>query len=319
MKNKTKLVLGLSILTAAALTAGATGTFAWFTTNRKATATFQNITAKSVEGSLTVEMGSLTEQKDQLKDGRFVGTDETHLATTLATLNGSTSAMTDVSSQDGISFAHPNWTDKAGEGQGVNGIADVSNLEYGKKGYWTAYYVGLYNAGGKDAKVYLNKGSVVTAATAENADQDKKKAQQGKNDAAAQWTRVAINIAGDAAEGTTGTVPTALPTQANGTKVIQGTNGGTKYVAASDEAKTCTSTTAAPVALASGGDTLIDVPAATATNDYSKQELVTIKAGYTQYFTVSVWLEGTANDNQDAAIGGVVNVTLAFAAVTVAA
>jgi len=314
MKNKTKLVLGLSILTAAALTAGATGTFAWFTTNRKATATFQNITAKSVEGSLTVEMGSLTEQTNhQLKDGSFIGTGETHLATTSATLNGSTSAMTDVSSQDGISFAHPNWTDKAGEGQGVNGIADVSKLEYGKKGYWTAYYVGLYNAGGMDAKVYLNKGSVVTAAT--NADT----AQQNKNTAAAQWTRVAINIAGDAAEGTTGAVPTSLPDKANGTKVIQGEKGGKKYVAASTEAKTCTSTTAAPVALASGGDTLIDVPAATASDHYDNQELVTIKAGYTQYFTVSVWLEGTANDNQDAAIGGIVNVTLAFAAVTVAA
>lgn len=306
MKNKTKLVLGLSILTAAALTAGATGTFAWFTTNRKATATFNHITAKSVEGSLTITMGTLTETAAQTNGHLVAGTDTE--ASTTATLTGSTSGMTDVSSQDGIKFAHPNWTDKAGNAQTVKGIKDVSDLtKFGRKGYWTAYYVGLYNGGGSDADVYLNAGSKVTAA--DNTDS----AQKGKNSAAAQWTRVAINITDNVGKGATVAAPTAMPAAANGTKVIQGDKALDKYVAINESAQAIELKKADPVALSN----LVDVPAATDASTYTNQKLTTIKAGYTQYFVVSVWLEGTANDDQDTAIGGVVNVELDFAALTV--
>ena len=305
MKTKAKLVLGLSLLTAATLTAGATGTFAWFTTNRKATATFNHITAKSVEGSLTITMGTLTEKTPQANGNLVAGSGTT--ASTEATLTGTTSAMADVSSQDGISFAHPNWTDKAGNDQPVKGIADVSSLDnYGKKGYWTAYYIGLYNGGGSKADVYLNIGSAVSAA--DNADT----AQKGKNDAAAKWTRVAINISGTASQGVTTSAPNTMPNSANGTVVIQGSEAGDKYVAANKDATTCP---AKDVDKAAWKD-LVDVP--TQATGYEKQKITTIAAGYTQYFTVSVWLEGTANNNQDSAIGGVVNVVLNFAALTAA-
>ena len=46
MKTKAKLVLALSVLTAGTAVAGATGTFAWFTTNRSATLVYSNVTAK---------------------------------------------------------------------------------------------------------------------------------------------------------------------------------------------------------------------------------------------------------------------------------
>lgn len=289
MKTKAKLVLGLSLLTAATLTAGATGTFAWFTTNRKATATFNKITAKSVEGSLTITMGTMTEKDTQKTNGEIA-------TATSATLEGTTSGTTDVSSQDGVKFAHPNWTSTAGntEDGGVKGIADVSDLaKYGKNGYWTAYYIGLKNGGGSDADVYLNAGSEVKAATSD-----------GKDTNAASWTRVAINLAnGD-------TAPSTLT--ASGTKVIQGTSAGPNYVAINADATKYTTAKAEPAALGS----LNDVIAATDLSTISAQKLVTIKAGATQFLTVSVWLEGTASTPQDAAIGGSVNVTLNFAALT---
>lgn len=286
MKTKSKLLLGLSLLTAATLTAGATATFAWFTTNRKATAIFNNITAKSVEGSLTITMGTMT------ATAPATAGDASSIE---ATLDGSTSGTTDVSSQDGVHFAHPNWTNKAGitDKGGVKGITDVSDLDkYGKKGYWTAYYVGLKNGGGSDVDVYLTTDSGIKGATAD-----------GKDAKAADWTRVAINVAqGD-------TAPSTLVV--GNTKVIQGAQAGESYVAAKDTDQ-YTVETANPKALG----TLVDVIAATDISTVANQNLVTIKAGATQYLTVSVWLEGTAATPQDDAIGGKVNVTLVFAGVT---
>lgn len=295
MKTKAKLVLGLSLLTAATLTAGATGTFAWFTTNRKATATFNNITAKSVEGSLTIAMGTMTDGT-VTTDGKLTGDS----ATTTATLSGATSTTTDVSSEDGVTFAHPNWTSTAGntENDGVNGIKNVSDINtYGKKGYWTAYWVALQNNGGSAADVYLNKGSVVTAKD------DKKEADK----AAAKWTRVAINVAG------TGGEPQSITK--SGTKVIQGSDAQTNFVAPDASDATSKKYTAKPVTI-SALQNLADV--VVATGNVSAQKLVKIPSNSKQYLTVSVWLEGTAATPQDAAIGGSVNVTLNFAALTAA-
>ena len=291
MKTKSKLLLGLSLLTAATLTAGATATFAWFTTNRKATAIFNNITAKSVEGSLTITMGTLT-ATTQATAG--------DASSITATLDGSTSGTTDVSSQDGVNFAHPNWTSQAGitDAGGVKGIADVSDLDkYGKKGYWTAYYVGLKNGGGSDVDVYLTTDSGIKGAAAD-----------GKDAKAADWTRVAINVADG------NTAPTTL--KVNNTKVIQGAQANKNYVAAAD----VTQYTPTPITdKVKVLEKLGDVIAATNLSDVADQQLVTITAGATKYLTVSVWLEGTAATPQDEAIGGKVNVTLVFAGVTKAA
>ena len=308
MKTKAKLVLGLSILTAATLTAGATGTFAWFTTNRKATATFNHIMAKSVEGSLTIAMGSLTETS--------LGENGADYKSTTATLTGSNSAMTDVSSADGVNFAHPNWTDKAGNDQKVHGITDVSgktadNLtKYGSKGgYWTAYYIGLKNNGGKPANVYLNAGSTISGASTEAG------AQKTKDDSAANWTRVAINAAGETKPSTT------LATVAS-TKIIQNATEATakKYVKADDSADSINLVDLPASSQLFDGSTANSLKEVTIADDpttIQNQLVCTIPAdGAIRYLTVSVWLEGTMSDNQDAAIGGVVNVVLNFAART---
>lgn len=309
MKNKTKLVLGLSILTAAALTAGATGTFAWFTTNRKATATFNHITAKSVEGSLTIAMGSLTEPG--------LGENGNDYKQTTASLTGSTSAMTDVSSADGITFAHPNWTDKAGNKEKVHGITDVSgkteaNLKkYGTGGYWTAYYIGLKNNGGAAANVYLNAESTISGASTEAGD------QKTKDDSAASWTRVAINTVGE-------TKPISTLTTSASTKIIQNAtdDASKKYVAPNDAAETLTlADLPASSTLFNGSTTnsLKEVTTADSDDKVKNQLVCTIPGnGAVRYLTVSVWLEGTMSDNQDAAIGGVVNIVLNFAARTAA-
>lgn len=301
MKNKTKLVLGLSILTAAALTAGATGTFAWFTTNRKATATFQNITAQSVEGSLTITMGTLTAAVSEVK-----GSLDKDVSATIA----SASSTTDVSSQDGLTFARPNWVSNITDDT-ISGIADVSKVQdYGKKGYWSAYYVGLKNGGGKDADVYLDINSLVSAHTLENP----------KDLNAAKWTRVAINVFGDAQPSST--VETLKKADGTNTILLQNTDAGTHYVAPGTDVKYSTAVKDVSTTTYDGANTLKDVVAASSTDDIVNQKIVTIASTKTKYLVVSVWLEGTATgttSNQDDAIGGVVDVKLNFAARTVAA
>lgn len=63
MKTKAKLVLALSVLTAGTAVAGATGTFAWFTTNRSATLIYNNISAVNNHGTLKVELKKLSDGK----------------------------------------------------------------------------------------------------------------------------------------------------------------------------------------------------------------------------------------------------------------
>ena len=57
MKTKAKLILAMSVLTAGVVAAGATGTFAWFTTNRAAQLNYTSVTAQKNAGNLDVVMG----------------------------------------------------------------------------------------------------------------------------------------------------------------------------------------------------------------------------------------------------------------------
>ncbi|MBQ9458254.1 MAG: hypothetical protein IJU64_07135 [Bacilli bacterium] len=59
MKTKSKLVLGLSILSAATLAAGATSTFAWFTATNTASTTSKNANLTSVNVSGTKNLGEI--------------------------------------------------------------------------------------------------------------------------------------------------------------------------------------------------------------------------------------------------------------------
>ena len=275
MKNKTKLMLGLSLLTAGTLAAGATGTFAWFTTNKTASATYSNIIAKSTTGSLGISMHGITESN--LSNG-------SEATDNVASLTGTASYVTDVSSGDGVTFAQPKWKTNAGNDKPYYSVTDVSS----KTGYFTQFYITLQNNGGAAVTVYLDTGTKVSAATS---------GDSSKNDALASWTRVAVN---NLDQGTS--------VVASGTKIFGGTAMGNKYVAPTESAG---ETLALQDLSATVLTTFSDISAGAVEN----QKLFALEAGAHKNIGVSVWMEGTAATSQDNAKGGIVNVDLKFYAV----
>lgn len=292
MKTKAKLVLGLSILTAAALTAGATGTFAWFTTNRTATMTYQNIVAQSVGGNLEAHIFPLSDTGAETTKTTD-GVEET--------LKGKLSYTADVSSGDGVKFAQPKWKTIAGNDQAVYSVADVSDNTGNQ--YYTSYYIALKNkgtTGSKSLNVYLTSGSAITAAataSSKGADADGK---------LASWTRVALNRQG--AE-----KPTTTNAKVEQTIILNGTGAGNAYVTpkATEIAKLSENTEAYHTV--TDGTYLRSGSVPVASDDTSgKQFVATIAAQATVNVRVTVWMEGTAADSQDDAIGAAIDVKLVF-------
>lgn len=275
MKNKTKLMLGLSLLTAGTLAAGATGTFAWFTTNKTASATYSNIIAKSTTGSLGISMHGITEPS--LSNGSEAKDNE-------ASLTGTTSYVTDVSSGDGVTFAQPKWKTNAGNNKPYYEVTDVTS----KTGYFTQFYITLQNNGGAAVTVYLDTGTKVSAATS---------GDSSKNDALASWTRVAVN-----------NLDQGNSIVASGTKIFGGTAMGNKYVAPTESAGDALTLQDLSATVLT---TFSDISAGAVEN----QKLFALEPGAHQNVGVSVWMEGTAATSQDNAKGGIVNVDLKFYAV----
>ena len=60
-------MLGLSVLTAGTLAAGATGTLAWFTTNKTATATYKIIVAVGTQGNIKATISGVTDNAIKTK------------------------------------------------------------------------------------------------------------------------------------------------------------------------------------------------------------------------------------------------------------
>ena len=274
MKNKTKLMLGLSLLTAGTLAAGATGTFAWFTTNKTASATYSKIIAKSTTGSLGISMHGITESS--LSNG-------SEAKDNVASLTGTTSFVTDVSSGDGVTFAQPKWKTNAGNDKPYYEVTNVSS----KTGYFTQFYITLQNNGGAAVTVYLDTGTKVSATTSGDSE----------DGALASWTRVAVN---NLDQGTS--------VVASGTKIFGGTAMGNKYVAPTESAG---ETLALQDLSATVLTTFSDISAGAVEN----QKLFALEAGAHKNIGVSVWMEGTAATSQDNAKGGSVNVDLKFYAV----
>ena len=63
-------MLGLSALTAGTLAAGATGTLAWSTTNKTATAVYNKITAQGTQGNLNISITGVTDTTANGKEGK---------------------------------------------------------------------------------------------------------------------------------------------------------------------------------------------------------------------------------------------------------
>ena len=164
MNNKTKIMLGLSALTAGTLAAGATGTLAWFTTNKTATATYQKVTVRGTQGNLNVAIEGVTTGSGTSKAG------------TTTTAEGGT--ISDVSSKDGLTFYQPDWKGNAGKDAEVNSIKNVSD----KEGYFVQYLVNISNASAKGAaaiNVSLTGLTITVRKDAQTSDMTK-------------WVRVAI-------------------------------------------------------------------------------------------------------------------------------
>ena len=278
MNNKTKIMLGLSALTAGTLAAGATGTLAWFTTNKTATATYNNITAASTTGNLQASIAGVTDKAGK-SDGYSYG----------ATANGANSKTADVSSQDGLTFGQPEWIGEANNTNAqINGVRQV----YGKDGYFTQYTVSLQNVAtnGDNAAIKVSLTGVTIDGSTE----------------LAGWTRVAINTnVNTNADGNALVSADGNKTYLYQTASITAQN---KYTPVSAEKTTITDATktidATAVTLASAKDVL-ETPVVL-TESLGSTGTTTITIG------VSVWMEGTLADGQDIAKGQTVSVALTF-------
>ncbi len=303
MNTKTKLMLGLSVLTAGTLAAGATGTFAWFTTNKSAKATYSKITASSSTNNLRIEMGGVSDATLTAKQNWKTNDGETTYSD--ITLESANSGTTDVSSADGMTFMKPNWAAASGNDQKVDATNPWSTVKAGTD--FTMFYVKVQNTGTTDANIFLDSKTVITASSTTV------EAEKTANEALARWTRVAIIDAGTTKPTiTTGNDGTqTLPTGTLTYLFENSASGGddtSNYVAGKKE------------------DNSLDIQAVatdthvtsfgTVTEDQQDGNgyLCTIDNKTEKYFLFSVWMEGTENNDQDAAVGGSIDVTLNFVA-----
>lgn len=287
MKTKAKLVLALSVLTAGTAVAGATGTFAWFTTNRSATLTYTKITAQSSNAKLEVTLGGITD--DGLHASNYESS--TGKFSDAIKVESNSSFTTDVSSVDGKKFFKPDWKGVAGNEQQAYSVKEVTD------GY-TQFYFTVKNTGNTATHVFFNEGTAVNAnATGNDADV-----------ALAKWTRVAVLEAKDSAK-----APVAGDTADATLKVLfeNVDSGSTKTKgiaeAALNEGKPKLADVATVTHKLGAFDAVVSGTTKTTGNVAYLGELT---ANATKAYIVSVWLEGTESDNQDAAAGGAVDVTL---------
>ncbi len=282
MNNKTKIMLGLSVLTAGTLAAGATGTFAWFTTNKTATATYNNIIAVGTQGNLQASILGLTTSTVKGEQG------------TNTTATGSKSFISDVSSNDGVAFVQPDWAGESGNTKAINSLETVT----GKAGYYTQYSVTLTNVatadnddavGGK-IKVDLTSITITCADFTE----------------ATNWVRVSIFKTYE-----TSTLGTSDKYISSGTSlgvytntVTTGTND--KYVKGTKTESEKTYLDLETSSVKSASDL--------STNPVEVSDSLLRNASVT--IGVSVWLEGTANgdNSQDSVKGKTVSIALGFTA-----
>lgn len=310
MKTKAKLILAMSVLTAGVVAAGATGTFAWFTTNRAAQLNYTSVTAMKNAGNLNVFMGV------ENSDGNGWGTTNEEAK---VPLNGSmataslpaASHMSDVSSQDGVSFYKPVWKTVSGTG------AALDRIDPGARAVdYSVFYFKVVNMGTRSLEVYLNSSTSITGAPSEIP------TETTANNAAAKYTRFAINPAAKNGENDYPVINLAVPGTGK-TWTVENKTGESSDGLVLDNTKTTVATNktidATKVNLFElGGSPAIQ--AITSASKVEEQKLCTLAASETAYFHVSVWLEGTKSDAEEfqKAAGGKVNILLDLAGVEVA-
>ncbi len=281
MNNKTKIMLGLSVLTAGTLAAGATGTLAWFTTNKTATATYNNITVQGTQGNLNVSIKGVTAHQ---KNTDFGAT-----ATT-----GGESFISDVSSQDGLTFTQPNWKTSAGNDENleINGVNTVTEAS----GYFTQYIVTIKNVSKKEGADDIN----AAASTKLNVSLSSVSITGGTH--APTWTRVAINKNVVAKE-----------TDKDSYLVPKGDASLLAFFQNENKAKNqyvSNAPTTDPITMGQVLKTCDKAP--TLSSETKAENFITLENNGSVDLGVSVWLEGTMANAQDTAKGEQVVVTLTF-------
>lgn len=308
MKTKAKLILAMSVLTAGVVAAGATGTFAWFTTNRAAQLAYSTVTAQKNAGNLDVSMGQGTS-----KNTFETGTKATSDGHDFAYVSKTASALvSDVSSGDGLIFAKPIWKTVAGNNQYASSFKD---------GIWGTDYMSFWfkveNTGNNALDVYLNSATAITPKVADDA-----------NDiAAAKYARVAINAASKSESNDVA----AMPVSATNTWLLENTSARDQQYVAMPENKSAETlvvadkiTTGETLKSFVLNDSSKKMNGISSTSKPTNQKLCSLKAygetGYTAYFVVTVWLEGTKDDGTDfdKAAGGQFDVLLDLAGVEAA-
>ena len=309
MKTKAKLVLALSVLTAGTAVAGATGTFAWFTTNRSATLTYSKVTAVTSNSKLRVVMGTLTDGTTKTVDNYDSSNkkfkDE-------ITLDSAASYTSDVSSPDGMNFFKPEWKGQAGNNNEVFDVKNVTGKVFANGltgGYYTQYYFMVQNDGVSPTHVFLNEKTGIFPV----------EATKSEDKALASWSRVAILdtlLDGDAApikDQTTYTnkiiFEAAAAVEFTATKTLAIDAKNPVKTAAEGGAKTIN--TKMVTTKTTGFATVVSGTNKTDEDGY----LCVLAPNAKRYFVVSVWMEGTENDNQDPAINGAIKITLGLSGI----
>ena len=295
MNNKTKIMLGLSALTAGTLAAGATGTLAWFSTNKTAKATYSKITAKASTAKIKLTIGKLSD--DSIEKDVSNLNEKNEWLDSVSLQGGTKSFTTDLSSGDGKTFKKPTWASQAGNEQDVTSLANVT--EAGES--YTQFYVELENTGTSPVEVFLNQDTKITPSNSEkNADV-----------ALSCWSRAAVIDYGTEAKPTKDSVLTAKETQYvfenQGTAAY--TANVSNFVTGLGENKKLTMGT-----FAEGIHKVGEFATVSETSKKEKADgyLTQLAASAKHYYVISVWMEGTENDNQDIANDGSIDVTLGF-------
>ena len=310
MKTKAKLILAMSVLTAGVVAAGATGTFAWFTTNRAAQLNYTSVTAQKNAGNLSVWMGR---QNSAGNGWEKITEAKTSVGGTMATASvDAATQMSDVSSQDGVTFWKPIWKTISGEGQAIDRLDPGSRtVDY------SVFYFMVENSGTRNLEVYLNSATGINPAT-----------EAAKDTNAASFTRIAIN---KTQQDGTNVYPVTTLQKSTPTWTIEKDNSSKsdgKYLAWDGQDGT-KPTKADSVAINEAESHINlfkiknDAPLSSisSSSKNNKQLLCTLAPkdteGYRAWFTVSVWLEGTKSDADEfqSAVGGQVNITLDLAGV----
>jgi hypothetical protein len=297
MKTRSKLIVALSSLLAVTAGAAATSTFAWFTSTRTATVTYQKATAYTTSGDLTLKYSAPAVGAGFNNPATDAYTNS--LAITNATDGGK---VTDISG-DGVTFYKPKLTadstNAADKWKFVNdtytAVANSATVSYYVE-FGISFHNGNTNPATNKMKVYINTGSTLVAATATG---EGASAQQAKNDLAVKAMRVAF---------LTGSTLTAYwnPNDTTAEDSLVYMSSGTVTGNAL--------TTAKENSLAHYHySNYTDVNTADSTT-LEKQYLGEV-ADTDLVITVRMWLEGTSTSCLNEAKGGETNLNLAFAGI----